>query len=340
MGEQLTIETLRAASPEEWDQIWQTCETATYFHSREWSEVWSRYKPGVIEPDARLVVFSDGVRALLPVSRQRLRGGRRWLILSSPDGTYGGWLGGEDIDDAHAALLAEALCGLSRDLRWRLNPFDVQALAAAPAAASAEVTHTLDLQLGFAALQRGFSRGHRSAANKARRAGVRVECAVDEGQWRAYFEIYGASRERWGARREGGHQWPLFSDLSRLGSSHVDLWLATIDEKVICGALCFSSATHVVYWHGAALADYFPLRPATLLMSEIIRVACEDGYRWFDFNPSAGLRGVVAFKERFGAQAMACPEVVRASPPMKLERMLGAGARRLRLRRPRRAAHS
>ncbi len=33
-------------------------------------------------------------------------------------------------------------------------------------------------------------------------------------------------------------------------------------------------------------------------------------FPWFDFNPSAGLKGVKAFKERFGAQSMNAPVVV------------------------------
>jgi lipid II:glycine glycyltransferase (peptidoglycan interpeptide bridge formation enzyme) len=46
---------------------------------------------------------------------------------------------------------------------------------------------------------------------------------------------------------------------------------------------------------------------------EVIKNACEKGYTWFDFNPSGGLEGVKAFKERFGAQALKCP-IVRLEP--------------------------
>jgi hypothetical protein len=39
-------------------------------------------------------------------------------------------------------------------------------------------------------------------------------------------------------------------------------------------------------------------------MYEIIKSCCEEGYSWFDFNPSAGLEGVRAFKESFGAKPL------------------------------------
>ena len=48
-------------------------------------------------------------------------------------------------------------------------------------------------------------------------------------------------------------------------------------------------------------------------MYEVIKNACEKKYTWFDFNPSAGLKGVIAFKERFGAQALKCP-IVKLKP--------------------------
>jgi lipid II:glycine glycyltransferase (peptidoglycan interpeptide bridge formation enzyme) len=38
-----------------------------------------------------------------------------------------------------------------------------------------------------------------------------------------------------------------------------------------------------------------------LLYAQIIRDAHNQGYRYFDFNPSGGHEGVVHFKESFGA---------------------------------------
>jgi lipid II:glycine glycyltransferase (peptidoglycan interpeptide bridge formation enzyme) len=93
----------------------------------------------------------------------------------------------------------------------------------------------------------------------------------------------------------------------------VKLWVAEYQNRIISGALCFYSKRHVVYWHGAGLSDYFHLRPANLLLSEVIKHACEDGYWWFDFNPSGTHEGVANFKRRFGAKSMACPVIVRKS---------------------------
>ena len=61
------------------------------------------------------------------------------------------------------------------------------------------------------------------------------------------------------------------------------------------------------------MENYFSIRPRNLLLYEVIKKACEKGYSWFDFNPSAGLKGVKAFKEGFGAEALKCP-IVRLQP--------------------------
>ncbi len=41
-------------------------------------------------------------------------------------------------------------------------------------------------------------------------------------------------------------------------------------------------------------------RPNNLLYEHAIRHAAEEGYRWFDCNPSAGLPGVIEFKKHLG----------------------------------------
>ncbi len=71
---------------------------------------------------------------------------------------------------------------------------------------------------------------------------------------------------------------------------------------------------HAVWFHrnhGAALEDYFTLRPVNLLLYEAIKHACEEGYAWFDFNPSGGHEGVRAFKRSFGTESRPSPVVIR-----------------------------
>jgi len=110
----------------------------------------------------------------------------------------------------------------------------------------------------------------------------------------------------------------MFGCFFSCSSNNVRLWLAIFDDQVVAGALCFYAKKHVVYWHGAALEKYFKHRPVNLLMYEAIKSACEEGYSWFDFNPSGGHEGVKAFKKSFGAKEMKSDVVVIKSRKMKL----------------------
>ena len=148
--------------------------------------------------------------------------------------------------------------------------------------------------------------------------------------WRAYYQTYEDSVQRWGEKASAKYAWEMFSQIFRLSSPHTKLWLAVYQNKVIAGALCFYAPRHVVYWHGAALEDYFRLRPANLLMSEAIRDACEKGYCWFDFNPSGGHEGVKAFKRSFGASSLPSPVIHREGKTLRILTLTFRMARRFR----------
>ena len=169
-------------------------------------------------------------------------------------------------------------------------------------------THAINLEKGFDVIASNMSKGHRSAVKQAIRSGVSVRIASSIEDWLSYYQVYETSVNRWGNRLLGDkYSWELFHEIFLRDSPNIELWLSIYQDKVISGALCFHSKKHFVYWHGASMETYFNLRPVNLLLYEVIKNACEKKYTWFDFNPSGGLEGVKAFKERFGAQALTCP---------------------------------
>ena len=64
----LKIAQVKEATSQEWDAAWEHCRYATYFHSRLWAEIWETYS-GYMRPEPKLIVFSDGLTAVLPLSR-------------------------------------------------------------------------------------------------------------------------------------------------------------------------------------------------------------------------------------------------------------------------------
>ena len=76
---------VRAATNQEWDDLWRESANSTYFHSREWAEIWSSYTNGRVQPAPRplidLVVILDNVLAVV-FDRGPLRDERfTWMYL-------------------------------------------------------------------------------------------------------------------------------------------------------------------------------------------------------------------------------------------------------------------
>lgn len=300
----ISIQNIRSASSEEWDYSWKQCSYSTYFHSREWAEVWNEYSKGEIRPDPKIVIFNDGKRLLLPLSYQKGLKGLVKKYISSPAGTFGGWISADDLQKQHGILLTEILTKQYGKLSWRINPYDELILKSGIKASKNDETHALNLKSGFDALYKQWTKGHASAARKARKAGITIRIAENVNDWKEYYMAYQDSLRRWGDDATSTYTWKLFEILCKRNSLNIKLWLAIYEGKAIAGSLCFYAKNHVVYWHGAAYSDYFKLRPVNLLMYEIIKNACDQGYSWFDFNPSGGHEGVKNFKKSFGAKPM------------------------------------
>ena len=120
----IRISSIGNVNDSEWDSIWQGCEYSTYFHSREWAEIWNKYTNGKIQPKPFLITFSDGKKVLLPLSSQRILKGLARQYISSPAGTFGGWISQDELNINHGQLLVDYICRKLGSLIWRLNPYD------------------------------------------------------------------------------------------------------------------------------------------------------------------------------------------------------------------------
>jgi hypothetical protein len=326
----LSIQGARSASPREWDETWETCDYATYFHSREWAELWERYSERRLRPWPKLLEFSDGRRLVLPLTARVGRFGMLQGWVSSPEGTFGGWISTDELTRAHVKLAVEWLLRECPDLIWRANPYFEPQDYVDGLGAREDVTHVLGLADGYDTIAERWKKSCRGAARKAARSGVSVREAGSEGDWTEYVACYESSLSRWGDAAVERYAPKLFEILRELRSPHVRLWLALLEDAVVAGALCFYSRSHVVYWHGAARAEHFDKCPVNALIAEILRDSCESGYRWFDFNPSGGHKGVESFKTSFGARPLSCPVVVQYSTGPRALRLLRLAGRSIR----------
>jgi hypothetical protein len=299
----LRIAGARPAGRDEWERACRACDYATFFHTPAWVDLFTKTTGGAMAPATEAITFSDGLSAILPMARRRYLGGLVQLYWSMPAHTFGGWVSEDSLTAEHARLMAEHL-GKRPDLQWRENPYDPVLQSIALPLAHADFTHAVDLSGGISAVEGRFDYAHRKAVRKAVASGVTVAEGVLFEEWESYFSLYGSSRARWKERRlarGGGYPHALFQAIYDSGCGGRKLWLAKVKGVPAAGILCFYWNRHAVAWLGAGEAEFFMYRPNNLLYEHAIRHAAGQGYRWFDCNPSAGLRGVIEFKEHLGA---------------------------------------
>jgi CelD/BcsL family acetyltransferase involved in cellulose biosynthesis len=310
----LSIERVSDAGEEQWRKVWKACDYATFFQAPEWALVWERYSQGQIRPAAKLISFSDGRSAVLPLCFETKLSGLLNRYVCSPEATYGGWISEQPLTTGHAVLLTEWLLKAEgKNLVWRLNPYDPLALPAAMichVGGRKDVTHAVRLSADPEQLFKGFKKGTREDIRKAQKRGcIEVTAAQSVEEWKAYYRVYVDSLARWGHTAEEGYGWDLFDQLRRLDSPYVRLWIARYEGTVVSGELSFYSQKQSVSWHAATLKDYLRSGVSKYQSFEILKDCCLRGYEWLDFNPSAGLGGVRELKESFRAEALPAPLV-------------------------------
>ena len=219
------------------------------------------------------------------------------------------------------------------NLTWRVSPYQFyREIHETPAVA--DTTLVLKLADGFDRVRSRWSKGHKAAAKQAANYGVIVKPATSLEHWKSYYEVYQDAIRRWGENVTSSYHWKLFETMYERNSPFIKLWLAFYEDIVVAGALCLYSTKHVAYWHGASLQEFFKVRPANLLMYEATKDACDNGYDWFDFNPSGGQKGPEAFKRSFGVVELPAPIVYKVAAPNILARKV------LRITRSRRQTKS
>lgn len=308
--------------PDLWASICQESDAATFFHTSVWANVLAKtFRQWTPRPVA--MEFSDGNRMVLPLMQRKslIPGG--YYLESMPPGVYGGPLFTSEPAETHTRALLEALDDLSNVIVLG-NPFGSQIVFPDDRSRSL-YTHVLDLSVGVERVVKNFRKGHAANISAARRKGVEISVASRREDVDAYFDIYQNTLSRWGDKAGGFYPKRLFQnlfDLPEYGQS-IRLWLAKYKGNVASGAWVFYHKRHAVYWHGAMHSDYAQYHPVHLMLAEAIGQACRDNFRWFDFNPSGGLKGVEHFKRGFGATPM----------PFFSYRRLGPAGRAFRLQR-------
>ena len=292
-----------------WLEVARKCGYATFFHTPLWQRLAIQTYPHY-QDVAVCCELKSGVRVVLPLLETRSIKGFYRCLVSTFAGCYGGLIADGPLtvtekQQVYNAVLAQHRLG---ELHITGNPLADGHELLARFNRREDYTHLFTLDKDYNAISRNFSKGHRSAITQGRRMGVTTRLASSLSDYQNYYGAYMDSLRRWGDNATSRYPWKLFAagyDLAREFPDHLKLWLAELEGKVIAGAWVFYWNEHVVWWHGASFADSFAYRPNNVLQADIIKDACDHGYKYYDFNPSGGHNAVAKFKQNFGAERQA-----------------------------------
>lgn len=159
-----------------------------------------------------------------------------------------------------------------------------------------KVTFWLTLD-GADAVWKGLDAKVRNQVRKAQKSGLTCEFGREE-LLPEFYRVFSRNM-----RDLGTPVWgiALFREILNAFPKTAEVALVRLKDKAIGGGLviCFKDAVHMP--SASSLREYFHLCPNNLLYWEVIKRACEAGYRRFDFGRSTVESGTYHFKKQWGA---------------------------------------
>lgn len=299
----LAIIDIKLCEPDDWDELWHACPWATFSESREWSELWRKTYGETHTPNAHMVHFTDGMKLLLPTTFvSRTRG---WVFVHqmSPSGGYGGPIGKTLPSREHLFLLLERVHADFPDFHLKLNPFlfaellsekEVSVPELLPKPIIADFTQPVPLNEDLESLL--TAKRVRRYANAARKKGYSVK-RMPAVQIADYLKVYADAQSRWD---ETTVRYPdnFFHNMYNMpGCTFYGVYNS---EDEFCGGGPFLFSKNIATsWLSFMKSNTLQDHIYELFYHDLLLKFRDEGYTWFDFNPSGGQTGVVRFKQKF-----------------------------------------
>jgi hypothetical protein len=278
------------------DEVALRSSDATFYHTRTWIESLARTFPSM---RFQCVVARSGSEILGYLPFFVLRKGPFGAVWSLPFGTYGGPVGLGDED------VRRSLVDAYVELRKRRGTHEIglvdfsNQVCDRPFRTEHATTHLIELKEDFDEIWDGvFEKSKRRQTRKALREGLIVAEAHSLEEVSKYYGIYLERIEEW----KEGFRYPerLFAELFSTGRGMVKLFVARLGGELLGGHLNFYFKDSVIAWNGVARDTADGTQASTLLYSECIRHACENGYRSYNLGGSLGKRSLIDYKESLG----------------------------------------
>ncbi|PDW02741.1 GNAT family N-acetyltransferase [Candidatus Viridilinea mediisalina] len=291
-----------------WWEVARRCRYATFYHTPLWRDIARRSFPGRYRDVSFGAILPSGVRVVFPLLQSERLIPLRWLY-STFENCYGGFIADGPVTDDEALRLYQQSCGHTTYTFYTTdNPFapplmpNVQTLLQP---VYREPAYILPLAGDLKQVMKRFKHGRVTCYRSGLRQGVQVRVARSLAEYRAYYASYRDAVERWGEADDYGYPWEMFEQIYYLSQEHpeqIKTWLMLVNGQIAGGRLALYWNECASLWHGSAHRDFLRYNVMTVGDVEIMRVALEQGYRYFDFNTSSLKKGVMEYKQRFGCE--------------------------------------
>lgn len=299
-----------------WRELAGRAAGATVFQSWEWCRAWwSAFGRGR-QPYLPVAWEGSHVIGIAPFTRRRLGGMRVLELLGAGRSDYPGflldagrpdvlaalltaprarsgswdvlWLRDMPLDDAGRRGLRDAIrdAGLAGSIRpWDSAPYLELAVSWEEYLARRSANFRSDLKRKRRRLEAaGAVRVERHREPAAIRDAVRAAAEIERHSWK---------QESGTARMAEASGLRFFLDAaSALGAAgKAEVWLLHCGDLPVAFYLNLLERDRVCYYSGTYRREFHEMSPGKVLMAEVIRAACDEGYAVFDF-----LRGEEAYK--------------------------------------------
>lgn len=277
----------------EWNDFLTHTDSANFYLRHEWGEVISSvFGHEVIRIVAR---SAGGVVGVLPLVRMKTRLFGHMMV-SMPFLNFGGVASG--CTRATLSMLEEA-CRIARahgcdylELRSR-RPLDKEPVG------THKVNMALELPAGHEDLWNSFSSKHRTNIRRAYKNGVTTEFGGRE----FIPDFYRMMERSWRSLGTPLYSRRFFDKIFDFLGPHCRIYLARAEGQVIGAALNghFRDTVEGIWAAGDPKAR--DLQANYVLYWEMLRTACDDGFKRYHLGRSTVGSGAQKFKEKWGAQA-------------------------------------
>lgn len=269
--------------------------------------------PGSEDPFAVKLFINDQDFFVLPCFKRKLTKGIVTKYECGPGGLYAGPLGFEGkMNQSHIESLKNALNSELSDYSFRINPFLIsEEIQESDSNLFTQLVDYADQENRVSILQQS---GVAYDARLAQKKGLRVTLA-ENGDLKSFLEVYNAIRSSW---ESPGTYYPAEFFDNLIASTYCDFWSVYQHEEYIGGGIILKGPKHVSSWLTIIHPNHRKYRPYEFVYTQLIDHYMASGFSYFDFNPSAGLEGVVKFKEKFGTVRIPFLEFENQSPTSAL----------------------